>query len=239
MLRQSNGNGFGAIPVLGKVTDATTRYLVGQSALRTCAVEHDRPADGIGAGRFARGVADRRGEHPGASPIASPEASPVAASCEPGTSKTSADIRKEVEEQFPIEQPGNTEGTYVTGSVGDLQSVNPYIVEEQTSLAVVGFIFDSLLGGDPNTGQPVPGGVTDYWELAPDCVTYTFHLRTDKVWQDGTDFTADDVAFSFEALADPALASPYTGQFLDAVASWKVIDADTIQVVSTGCAPTS
>ena len=45
---------------------------------------------------------------PGASPIASPEASPVAASCEPGTSKTSADIRQEIEEQFPIEQPGNT-----------------------------------------------------------------------------------------------------------------------------------
>jgi peptide/nickel transport system substrate-binding protein len=171
---------------------------------------------------------------PGASPIASPEASPVAASCEPGPSKTSADIRQEIEEQFPIEQPTNTEGTYVTGSVGDLQSVNPYIVEEQTSLAVVGLVFDSFLGGDPDTGQPVPGGVTDYWELAEDCVTYTFHLRTDKVWQDGVDLTADDVAFSFESLADPVLASPYTGQFLDAVASWKVIDADTIQVVSNG-----
>jgi peptide/nickel transport system substrate-binding protein len=171
---------------------------------------------------------------PGASPIASPEASPVAASCEPGPSKTSADIRQEIEEQFPIEQPTNTEGTYVTGSVGDLQSVNPYIVEEATSLAVVGLVFDSFLGGDPDTGQPVPGGVTDYWELAPDCVTYTFHLRTDKVWQDGVDLTADDVAFSFESLADPVLASPYTGQFLDAVASWQVIDADTIQVVSNG-----
>src|SRR4029079_6719979 len=102
---------------------------------------------------------------PGASPIVSPEASPVAASCTPGPSKTSAEVRTEIEEQFPIEQPANTEGTYVTGSVGDLQSVNPYIVEEATSLAVVGLVFDSFLGGDPNTGQPVPGGVTDYWEL--------------------------------------------------------------------------
>jgi peptide/nickel transport system substrate-binding protein len=168
---------------------------------------------------------------PGASPIASPAAE---ASCTPGPSKTSAEIRQEIEEQFPIEQPANTEGTYVTGATGDLQSVNPYIVESDPSLAVVGYVFDSLLGGDPDTGQPVPGGVTDYWELADDCVTYTFHLRTDKVWQDGVDLTADDVAFSFEALSDPALASPYTGQFLDAVASWKVIDADTIEIVSNG-----
>ena len=94
-------------------------------------------------------------------------------------------------------------------------------------------------GGDPQTGQPVPGGVTDYWELAADCVTYTIHLRTDKVWQDGVDFTSADVAFSFESLADDALASPYTGNFHDAVASWNVIDADTIQVVSNGSAPTS
>jgi peptide/nickel transport system substrate-binding protein len=168
---------------------------------------------------------------PGASPVASPAAE---ASCTPGPSKTSAEIRQEVEEQFPIEQPANTESTYVTGATGDLQSVNPYIVESDPSLAVVGYVFDSLLGGDPDTGQPVPGGVTDYWELADDCVTYTFHLRTDKVWQDGVDLTADDVAFSFEALSDPALASPYTGQFLDAVASWKVIDADTIEIVSNG-----
>jgi peptide/nickel transport system substrate-binding protein len=168
---------------------------------------------------------------PGASPVASPAAE---ASCTPGPSKTSAEIRQEVEEQFPIEQPANTESTYVTGATGDLQSVNPYIVESDPSLSVVGYVFDSLLGGDPDTGQPVPGGVTDYWELADDCVTYTFHLRTDKVWQDGVDLTADDVAFSFEALSDPALASPYTGQFLDAVASWKVIDADTIEIVSNG-----
>ena len=171
---------------------------------------------------------------PGASPIASPEASPVAATCTPGKSKTSAEVRKEVEEQFPIEQPANTEGTYVTGAVGDLQSVNPYIVESDPSLTVVGYVFDSLFGGDPQTGQPVPGGVTDYWELADDCVTYTIHLRTDKVWQDGVDFTSADVAFSFESLADDALASPYTGNFHDAVASWNVIDDDTIQVVSNG-----
>ncbi|MDQ2683180.1 MAG: ABC transporter substrate-binding protein [Chloroflexota bacterium] len=175
---------------------------------------------------------------PDASPVtdASPaaDASPVAASCVPGPSVTAAEQIALDEERYEIEQPANTEGTYVTGTIGDLQSVNPYIVEEQTSLAVVGYIFDTLTGGDSQTGQPVPGGVTDHWVLGEDCVTYTFHLRQDKVWHDGTPFTSADVAFSFESLSDPALASPYTGSFLDAVASWNVIDDYTIEIVSNG-----
>ena len=171
---------------------------------------------------------------PEATPEPAPAASPVAATCTPGPSQTAEEVRLAAEELFEIEEPANTEGTYVTSAVGDLQSVNPYIVEEETSAAVVGYVFDTLLGGDPETGQPVPGGVTDFWELADDCVTYTFHLRQDKVWHDGTDFTSADVAFSFEALADETLASPYTGSFLDAVASWEVIDDNTINIVSNG-----
>jgi peptide/nickel transport system substrate-binding protein len=171
---------------------------------------------------------------PDASPAATPVAGETAARCQSGRSRTSAEVRSEIEELYPIEQPANTEGTYVSGSIGDLQSVNPYLVGSDPSLTVVGYVFEGLLGGDPRTGQPVPGGVTDYWELAEDCVTYTFHLRTDKVWHDGEDMTAADVAFSFESLADETLASPYTGLFLDAVASWNVIDDDTIQVVSNG-----
>ena len=176
------------------------------------------------------------GASPEASPVASPvgsaEASPVAATCEPFTSRTAADETAAVEAAFPIEQPGNTEGSYITGAVGDLQAVNPFFTESDPSNTVVGYVFEGLVGGDKD-GQPVAGGVTDYFEIAADCVTYTFHLRTDKVWHDGTDLTAADAAFSLEALADESLASPYTGTFLDAVASWNVVDDDTIELVAT------
>src|SRR5215204_2923919 len=38
--------------------------------------------------------------------------------------------------------------------------------------------------------------------------------------------------FSFDALANPDVGSAYTQSFLDAVASWRVIDADTFEVVA-------
>ncbi len=168
-----------------------------------------------------------------ASPVGSPAASPVAAVCEPFTSPTAAEERAALEARFPLEQPANTEGSYVLGSVGDLQAINPFIIESDPSSTIAGYVFEYLIGSNAD-GQPVSGGLTDYFEVATDCVTYTFHLKTDKVWSDGVDVTAADVAFSFEALSDEALASPYTGSFLDTVASWNVLDDDAIEVVSNG-----
>ena len=63
-------------------------------------------------------------------------------------------------------------------------------------------------------------------------MTYTFHLNTDATWHDGVDVTAEDVQFSFDAMADPAMGSAYTGAFLDATESWRVIDDDTFEVVA-------
>ena len=75
-------------------------------------------------------------------------------------------------------------------------------------------------------------GLADYWEIAPDNVTYTFHLNKDAKWHDGVDVTAEDVQFSFDALANPETGSAYTGTFVDTVESWRAIDDDTFEVVA-------
>ena len=71
-----------------------------------------------------------------------------------------------------------------------------------------------------------------YWEIAPDGRTYTFHLNKNAKWHDGTDITAEDVQFSFDALANPDLGSSYSSNFLDATESWRVIDEHTFEVVA-------
>ncbi|MGH2558107.1 MAG: ABC transporter substrate-binding protein [Thermomicrobiales bacterium] len=162
-----------------------------------------------------------------------PAASP-AATGEATTSLTREEFKTQVEEAFPIEEPQSTDGTFVQGGVGDLQSLNPFLAEEETSINITGLIFEGLVGGDPRTGQPAPGGLADWWEVAADGVTYTFHLNQDATWHDGADVTAEDVQFSFDALADPATASAYTGSFTAGVASWRVIDDDTFEVTSNG-----
>jgi peptide/nickel transport system substrate-binding protein len=144
--------------------------------------------------------------------------------------------REELEAQI-VEELGFTEaatpgGTFLDASIGDIQSLHPHFVDESTSVKIANLLFESLIGNDIRNGQPAPSGLADSWELAPDGVTYIFHLNTDATWHDGVDVTAEDVQFSFDAMADPNMGSAYTGAFLDATESWRVIDEDTFEVVA-------
>jgi peptide/nickel transport system substrate-binding protein len=47
------------------------------------------------------------------------------------------------------------------------------------------------------------GDLAETWEVSDDNLTWTFNLRKDVKWHDGSDFTADDVAFSIEVCLDP------------------------------------
>jgi peptide/nickel transport system substrate-binding protein len=59
-------------------------------------------------------------------------------------------------------------------------------------------IFDALLSyARDMTPQPQLATV---WEISPDGLRYTFHLRKGVKWHDGAAFTASDVAFSIQLL---------------------------------------
>ena len=120
--------------------------------------------------------------------------------------------------------------------VTDIQTIHPLLADDGPSLSVVGLIYDSARRWRYPHRQPAPTGLADYWEIAPDGRTYTFHLNQDAKWHDGTDITADDVQFSFDALANPEVGSSYTQSFLDATESWRVIDEHTFEVGRQGAA---
>ncbi|MGI9431897.1 MAG: ABC transporter substrate-binding protein, partial [Myxococcota bacterium] len=69
-------------------------------------------------------------------------------------------------------------------------------------------IFEGLTVRDPATLRPVPG-VAESWEVSPDGLVWTFHLREDARWSDGTVVTAEDFAWSWRRLQDPARGAEY------------------------------
>jgi oligopeptide transport system substrate-binding protein len=80
---------------------------------------------------------------------------------------------------------------------------------------VSGFIVFNLFAGltqpHPLTLDPMPD-VAESWEISPDGMHYTFHLR-ESVWSDGTPLTAADFVYAWTRALDPSTASKY-GDFL-------------------------
>ncbi|MDO9337731.1 MAG: peptide ABC transporter substrate-binding protein [Caulobacter sp.] len=56
-------------------------------------------------------------------------------------------------------------------------------------------------------GSMIPG-MAERWEVTPDGLTWTFHLRQ-AVWSDGVPVTADDFVYSLRRVLDPETASEY------------------------------
>ena len=63
-------------------------------------------------------------------------------------------------------------------------------------------IFEGLTRLDANnTAQPA---LAESWDISPDGLTYTFHLRQGICWSDGTPITADDFVYSWQRALSPA-----------------------------------
>lgn len=64
--------------------------------------------------------------------------------------------------------------------------------------------------GASGGSSPQPG-LAASWDVSADGKTYTFRLREDMRFHDGTAITADDVAFTYQRLLDPRMESPGSG----------------------------
>lgn len=119
---------------------------------------------------------------------------------------------------------------------GDPTSINPLLTNNTVDLSLTEFLFPSLYNIDPETRSPMKGGRNDQnnglaldWSISDDGLVYTFTLRDDITWNDGTAVTAQDYKFTFDALASEATSSPRTS-VLQSVAGVEAPDDTTIVV---------
>ena len=97
--------------------------------------------------------------------------------------------------------------TLVRNSGAEPQSLDPNKIEGVPEANISRDLFEGLLNTSPKDGHPIPG-VAESWDNK-DFKVWTFHLRKDAKWSDGTPVTAQDFVYSWQRLADPKTASPY------------------------------
>ena len=68
-------------------------------------------------------------------------------------------------------------------------------------------LFEGLATYDPKDLSPLPG-MAERWEISPDGLTYTFHLR-EAEWSNGDPVTAHDFAWSWQRVLEPETAASY------------------------------
>jgi len=88
------------------------------------------------------------------------------------------------------------------------QDIDPQVISGVPEFHLVMALFDGLVIPDPKDLHPIPG-LASSWEVSPDGITYTFHLRDNLKWSDGVPITTDDVLTSWKRMISPKVASEY------------------------------
>lgn len=83
--------------------------------------------------------------------------------------------------------------------------LDPQLAKSAEELTVVRSIFDTLLRYDKN-GNIVPSAAKSFEKKGN---TYTFKLKENAKWVDGTEVTANDFVFGFSRGVDPENKAPY------------------------------
>ena len=156
----------------------------------------------------------------------------------PGTESSAASGQESaVAAVSPTESSGAAVGL---GQVGgrlvrlfvDPPTMDPHITTDATSAQIIVELFGGLVTIDPDLD--IVADLAESWDVSPDGLKYTFHLRTDAKFHDGKPVTADDVLWSLERATNPLTQSPVADQYLGDIVGVKEKlrgDADTISGV--------
>ncbi|MGQ0538374.1 MAG: ABC transporter substrate-binding protein [Gemmatimonadaceae bacterium] len=104
--------------------------------------------------------------------------------------------------------------------------LNPVLAPDIGSVMINKVIFPGLLRPDENL-RPSPDLALS-WTESPDGLTYTFALRPNVMWHDGTPFTARDVKFTFDQILDVNSGSRLRSDFAP-VAAVEAPDSLTVR----------
>ncbi len=156
--------------------------------------------------------------------------SPAAASSPSAAASTSAPVAAGA---------GKPGGSILIGTLGEAKTINPFLQNESESEWRVKMLFDQFVRLKPDTFEPKPS-LAKSWKI--DGLTFTFTMQ-DAKFSDGSDVTADDVAFTMKGLLAKTTASPrasklssiqgakeYTAGSAPDVAGIKVVDPKTLVV---------
>jgi peptide/nickel transport system substrate-binding protein len=101
---------------------------------------------------------------------------------------------------------------FIDASIGEANTLLPPLASDAASFGIISLIYNGLVKYDGNLN--LRGELAESWDISPDGLTITFHLRKGVKWHDGAPFTAQDVLFTYQVMVDPKTPTAYSGDYL-------------------------
>ncbi|MCR8656207.1 ABC transporter substrate-binding protein [Paenibacillus endoradicis] len=160
----------------------------------------------------------------------------VLSACANGQNTTNSEV-KQGSGQSTLATTGTTDkgesSAVVGGELSYALATSPDTLDPHRSglavaVRVIRTIYDSLVVQLPdNTIKP---WLATEWTLSEDGKSYTFKLRQDVTFHDGTPFNAEAVKYNFDRILDPETKAANAAALLRPYESSEVIDEFTIQL---------
>ena len=154
----------------------------------------------------------------------------LAAACGPKPVPPSPEATSPGATATPVaEKPGKD--TLVVATQADAESFVSVVYQSAVDGQYIDNMFRRLTTEDFDCRTLFAPDLAESFELAEDGLSATFHLAKGQTWSDGQPITAADVAFTYELIADPEVASPRL-EFVDRMkpdARPRVLDEHTVR----------
>jgi peptide/nickel transport system substrate-binding protein len=124
------------------------------------------------------------------------------------------------------------QGTLVYGLTLAPSSIDPHVGASSELGIPLTSVYDPLVWLAPD-GEFVPG-LAERWEVSGDGTSYTFYLRRDVTFHDGTPFNADAVCVNIDRIADPETRSAKARSLLGPFERCEVLDQYTVRILFSG-----
>jgi peptide/nickel transport system substrate-binding protein len=125
----------------------------------------------------------------------------------------------------PTASPEAPVVAYRDGIVGRPSSLTPLTQRTRADRDIVALVFRGLVG--LGSGQKLVPDLAEPCKISDAGRTYTFTIRPDAQWDDGTPVTADDVVFTVAMLKDADYTGPAAASWSDVTA--KALDPKTVE----------
>ena len=111
-----------------------------------------------------------------------------------------------------------------------VSGIDPHINQSSELGIVLRQVYDTLVYRHPVTREFV-AGLALSWDISDDGLVYTFNLRDDVTFHDGTPFNAAAVASNIDRITDPETNSQRARSLLGPLTGYQIVDDYTIRLI--------